>query len=569
MKNLKSERPVKLGYAITRVSSTKQAEVQHGSLEQQRHMIERWVDSHFRNSECEYKLIKFIEEDISGRGSSLHKRRGLRELELAMERGEIDFFVAEKVDRIARDQIYTLKLVKRANELGVEVFEVESGLINFRDRGSRLGFNVKNFMAEEYSWDLEEKVTKKIREAMVNNGKDNATIPVLGLDSHPTRVGIYVRNEREITILNEIIEAFLQAQSYKPVLELCKKKGYKTKARYTREKIDRDGNRIPSRKIGGKDYDKNSLRVLLQDSKLRGYSTFVDTWNQFPDLQDEKGVVTWNYDHGAVIDRETVGKIDAVTSRFKHRNPRVSKYNSFLLTGIIEAEDGTKYYGEPAKSGANNYYYNKKHKRRYRTSEIDGIVVGRIKEYLNDQGLLIRVYEKSQKYGSSGLPAIQEERSRLKGEIARLESVVKKFSDSARDLALKTQSSDEFARVLESLLEEKSSAKKDLAELKEEYSQLEAKGSQLRGNIEGQTLQVFLKKIMRRFDQLPAAERKRAIRSFVYKIVLTGDRKVVLHINLDPGNPGPGNVLQGDLGGSGKTGKIGPRVAVAAYRGCG
>ena len=329
-----AERPIKLGYALTRVSTPKQALVQHGSLEQQRHIIERWVEAQSARSSCEYRVVKYIAEDISGRAASLKKRHGMHELERAIERREIDFFVAEKIDRIGRDQVHNLQLVRRAHELGVEVFEVESGQINFRDRGSRIGFNVKNWLSEEYSWDLEEKITKKVREARVNNSKDNRTIPILGLDPHPTKVGKYVRNEDEIAIVLTIANKFLEAKSYKPVIEFCRKQGYKTKARYTKEKIDAEGNRIPPRLIGGQAFDEDALRDLLQNGKLRGFSKFKDTWNQFPKLQDEESFVTWRYEHGSIIAEETADRIDAIVASFQHKKPRRGKYNDFLLMSI-------------------------------------------------------------------------------------------------------------------------------------------------------------------------------------------------------------------------------------------
>ena len=55
-------------------------------------------------------------------------------------------------------------------EKTIESHSFESGKIDLRDRGSRLGFNIKNLLAEEYSLELEEKITKKQREARVNNG---------------------------------------------------------------------------------------------------------------------------------------------------------------------------------------------------------------------------------------------------------------------------------------------------------------------------------------------------------------------------------------------------------------
>ena len=535
-----AKKPVKLGYAISRVSSLRQAEVQHGSLEQQKHMIERWCERQTANSPYEYKIVKFVEEDISGRAASLHKRTGMQELEEAMDNRKIDFFVAEKVDRIARDQIYNLQLMRKANEYGVDAFEVESGRINFRDRGSRLGFNVKNFMAEEYSWDLEEKVTKKTREAKVNNGKDSSTLPVLGLDPHPTKVGMYVRNEEEINIVKDIIERFIETRCYKAVVEYCEKKRYKTKARWTKEKIDRFGNRIPPKLLGAKDFDTAMLKRLLQNPKYRGFSTFKDNWNQFPEKQDKTGKVIWRYPHGEIIDEETAQKVDEIIKVFVQRNPKQGRYNAFLLTGILEAEDGSKYYGEPAKSGNNVYYYNRKLKVRYICEDLDLPIIKRVRQYYEDTGLLGQIYNNTRNHSQVGIPFWMEEGAEFQKKAVNMEKVIFGFSQSLRDLALAGTGADKMAEAVQLLIDEKKRAEMELGIIKRRLETLQVNKVQFEKNIEGASLRLFLQRSMANFEKLPNLEKKRLVQAVVKKVIIkrgeNGDN-LILHVCLDPSRP--------------------------------
>ena len=140
-------------------------------------MIDRWVLQANEQSGTDFKIVRYIEEEgKSGRGKNIHKRPELEELKLAIVGRKIDFFVVEKLDRLSRDQIYNLEIVKLAELYGVEAVEYESGVINLKDRGKRLGFNIKNMLAEEYSLELEEKISKKQREARVNNGKDTSDL---------------------------------------------------------------------------------------------------------------------------------------------------------------------------------------------------------------------------------------------------------------------------------------------------------------------------------------------------------------------------------------------------------
>ncbi len=167
---MKNRKAVMDGWAFIRVSTADQGNVQHGSLEQQKNMIDRWAKQRSESPEVLYRIARYINEDgKSGRGKNLHNRPELQELKNAIRTNKIDFVVVEKIDRLSRDQVFNLEIVKLGQKFGVEIHEYETGMIDLKDRGKRLGFNIKNMLAEEYSLELEEKVTKKQREAMVNS----------------------------------------------------------------------------------------------------------------------------------------------------------------------------------------------------------------------------------------------------------------------------------------------------------------------------------------------------------------------------------------------------------------
>ncbi|MGK5088283.1 recombinase family protein, partial [Bdellovibrionota bacterium FG-2] len=245
----------KRGWGLIRVSTKEQAEVQHGSPEQQSNMLKRWAISQSEKGDCDFVIERIISEEVSGTKKTFDKRMGLQELRRACRAKAIDFIVIEKLDRLGRYQIGNQITPQEAAAPGVEVYEMESGLINLRDRGNRLGFNIKNMLAEEYSLDLEEKIAKKVREARVNNGKDNSTRPILGLDPHPTRTGVYLINPDEQRIVVDMFESFLKHGSSTALINYCKEKGYKSREVWTKQKIDRSGNIIPPRKIGGTAFD--------------------------------------------------------------------------------------------------------------------------------------------------------------------------------------------------------------------------------------------------------------------------------------------------------------------------
>lgn len=415
----------KVGWAFLRVSTADQAETQHGSLEQQRNMIVRWATTQSEKTGVLFNIEKYVEEDRSGRGSSIHLRKSLVELESAIRNSKIDFFVVEKIDRLSRDQIYNLQLVKLAQEYGVEIYENESGLIDLRDRGSRLGFNIKNMLSEEYSLELEEKITKKLREAMVNNGKDASSKPVLGLDNHPSKVCFYQINPEEQKIVIDIFQKFITVGSVSETVKYCKNKNYLTKLINLKSRVDKNGNIIPERSKGGELFDKKALRKLLSNHKLRGYSEFEDTWNQFPNLQDHNKMVKWDYGHmreqGPVVPIDLWNQVQDLLGKNKKNKSRSKSDVTYLLSGILFRSDGSKLTGASAKGGRNRYYEDRKNKDlRIPKEDIEKAVLERIRDYTSLPSLLRNLVERHGLNKSSRLDTLKAETNQVRFELASL-----------------------------------------------------------------------------------------------------------------------------------------------------
>jgi DNA invertase Pin-like site-specific DNA recombinase len=530
-----NKKPVNVGWAMLRVSTTGQAEVQHGSLEQQKNMVSRWAHLESEKSGSLYKIVRYIEEDVSGRSESLHLRPELLELQLAIENREIDFFVIEKVDRLTRSQIYNLQIMAKAAKFGVEVYEYESGLIDMKDRGKRLGFNIKNMMAEEYSLELEEKVTKKMREAMVSNGKDSSSIPVLGLECHPTMACIYVINSDEQKIDIDIFNKFAELGNLKALEHYCRSMGYKTKMRMTEKRIDRHGKIIPPRQIGGELFDSRTLRQLLGSHKLRGFSFFMDTWNQFPNLQNELGLVRWDYahfkEHGPVVPLELFDKVQDILEVNKHKNTKSKTGGEvYLLSGILFKSDGGQLVGASAKSG-NNHYYEDRKKKEYRIikGEIEKVVCDRIAQYLHQAGLVESILRNIVNDKSDELLKIEDETKGLKVKVSELQTAIRRFGDYLRTAALDSDS--KLDEVCKTINQERRRAEEELAMAISQLDRLEAKQKVLTEKFEEKTIREYLKGIFRDFEKKCSHQKKQLIHALIPKIIVHPDDRLEIVFN--------------------------------------
>lgn len=377
-----------IGWAYVRVSTVDQSNVLHGSVEQQQNRIKRWEREQSERTGVIHKITRFIDEDISGRAESLHKRREYHELTMAIKKRAIDFVVVEKLDRLHRNVIESRKFIDLCDEMGIKFYRLDGGLVDLKDRSSRTSVFIESWMAEEYSLDLVEKLTKKGREARVNNGKDNNSMPILGLDEHPTEACFYLINETEQKIVTDIFRHFCSTGDLQKTSNYCNRKGYRTKQRYTRAKVEK-GQKVPPKLVGGMAFDRKNLRALLVSRKIAGFGYFKDDWNQFPHLQDENGMVMWKYRHGPVVDSALFETAQAILRKNAKYNHRIYKgQRTYFLSGILFDKDGNRFHGEAAKNKQNFYYVNTKKNYRIRAERIEQTVIKYIGSLLQENGIL-------------------------------------------------------------------------------------------------------------------------------------------------------------------------------------
>lgn len=520
--------------ALTRVSTTNQANVQHGSLEQQESSIKRLVADLCERTGHNYFIYKSIESDISGKREVFYKREDIQLALNLIKNKKISGIVIEKLDRLGRYQRGILDFMERAQDANIEVWECETGQkINLRDRGSRLSFNVKNMTAEDYSLDLKEKIERKQRGARVNNGKDTNTVPILGFDPHPKKVGMYVPNQSELEIIKDIMEKFCEFSSYTETVLYCNQKNYLTKVRFTKQIHDREGNILPPRKVGGINFTHKSLERHLTHKKYRGYGLFSDDWNQFPKMQDENGLVRWNYNHGQVLPEALLRRVDETIAKIRITRQRKGKEGRvYLLSGALKDSDGNLFQGNAANGGRNLYYYNRVLKMRVNKDEIEDLVCKRVKKYLCENGRLSSVVQSVLKSGTANLGKFDFEIQKVKRTIENQITIIERFSETLRQAAL--SSTQNITQVCEALIEERSKAQIELDMNQSKLLELENARTQAQENFKGKALEEQLNKVLRNFDQRSDFQKKRLIQMIVPEVIVHPDNKIELKVSLDP-----------------------------------
>ena len=534
-KNTKSELK---GWAIVRVS--KENLTQDGSPDQQIATIKRWEKRQKEVTGKTYDIINYIIEDgVSGRYQNTHKRKDILHLLELVRMGSIDFIVAERLNRISRDEVLNLQLMRDAKENNVELHEINYGKFNPMDRGQRMGWKFRNIQAGEYSEGVSEDVARKMRQAMVHNGKDPSPHSVLGLDRHPKYVGYYVPNREELGIWEDIAQKFISLNySRQGTIEYCKTVGYKTKVWWTKEK-NKNGEIIKPRKMGGRDFDWNSLLRLLGNPRLRGYHSFYDNWNMFSDLQDKEGWVQWEYrhhkEHGDLLSQELFKKVDQGLERITY----CSRTNGFLLSGILYAADGSRYYGEAAKSGQYPYYYNRTAGKRFPVHHVHKLVFKRLEELLEHRNLE-KLIERIQNHEILGTPQFLAKRQRILKELRRLDGVVENFSAALRENVAKNNYN--LIEVIKAMIAEKKKATEEIEKFKQALHTLDQEESCFRKALRGEKFKRFVEVALRSIERAHPLEQRKFLQTVIAKMVIhhggEAGSTLQLFYNLNPQGSG-------------------------------
>lgn len=387
---------VKKGKAVLRVSTDIQALTQHGSLEAQRQRAERWLEGKSLSAGCDYQIKGWVQEEQSAYRENNEKRIQMMQLMTEMEHGEVDFIVFESVSRLFRATDYALKFIRLAETKGIEVWEIESG-INYNSLGNPhvyQMFVMKAAASELESIITSNRVSTKHREAMVIHGKDpSPRASFLGFDLHPKKVGFYQVNQQELSIVIDIMRAFVKFKNYSETIQYCEEKGYRTKVFYLKERVDKEGNIISRRKLGGESFDQAALRAMFINPRYYGQNRFYDHINQFPKLQDEDGYVTWKYAHGQIIDKSLIDQVKETISiaGFQKRPRKTATRDFSLLGGLVSDVDGQSYHCQSAKDHQYRYYFNPNNGHRFSMDEFDSKFIKLLESYKDSSSFVENV----------------------------------------------------------------------------------------------------------------------------------------------------------------------------------
>lgn len=195
---------------------------------------------------------------------------------------------------------------------------------------------------------------------------------------------------------------------------------------------------------------------------------------------------------------------------------------SFTLTTLLEHEDGTKFFGHPAKKREYRYYYNKNNSLRIRCDELDELVMKRLNEYLSHDESFMELVQKALSQKNDIVPKIKERIKELEAQLLacdKEDSVIKdKLLDTNKEVVLKW---------LEEQMEKSSLQRRVLGS---ELESLKVALSQFSTPIQINQLKDSLKIFLGQFRKLSNQSKRGYLERFFNKIVIKPNNTIELHI---------------------------------------
>lgn len=522
--------------ALLRVSSAGQAEVQHGSLEQQKSAIIKKVNELSERTSKNYFIIEFIEVDISAKKENTKNRPDLKRIEFLIKNYKARVVFVDRSDRLSRDLEYNCHFANMMLEFEAEYYEVETGRVDFNDEAQLFSFVYRSFNAQNYSTKLSKDVRTQGRRARVNNGKDHFTVPVYGIDPHGTKVGFYTINVEEATNLNLLGWYLVKTGDAVATAKYGNELGIRTKIRWIKEQINKDGVRIPPRKVGGELLTGKRVMKMLTSPKVWGFHRFKDNLNQYPDKQDDEGFVEFSYPHGPVLESALIEELKKLKEANKNHNPTFS--DDFLLSGFLYAEDGSLYRGDSTtklkKSESIKYTYyvaktDLKQIRRLNAKALEGDIFQRLQEYLEGNEIFRRLVDSGNLEQDKLAQKYDAQIGELKSKAIELQAELDRFSIKIRQLVL--SDSDNFQDALLILKDEKLKVENELESLLQQLNKLrEEKGQVCHKTCDKEFFQKF-KAFFSEFGMLPNCDKKILLKAFMPKIIVHSDFRIEIKVN--------------------------------------
>jgi len=319
-----SERRQRRCAIYTRKSTTVGLEQEFSTLDAQREVCERYIQSQVGNG---WVALDDHYDDGGFTGANL-ERPAFQQLLDAVNGGRVDVVVVYKVDRLSRSLLDFARVMDHFSKRGVDFVSVTQNF-STADAMGRLTLNMLMSFSEYEREMITERTRDKIAAARRRGKWTGGTVP-LGYDVVDKKL---VVNQAEATLVREVFDLY---QDHRSVLAVVAELNHRS--RTTKQHVCRTGGTR-----GGLAWHKNAVLTVLRSPLYAGYMSHGSTLHAG--------------EHVAVIPRDLYHRTQALLDSAAHRSQDHPRNPDYLLRGVIRCACGRAMTPASSRKHGKEYRY--------------------------------------------------------------------------------------------------------------------------------------------------------------------------------------------------------------------
>ncbi len=517
---MKEAKIVRCG-GYVRVSTLKQADLEHGSLDAQGDEIRQYLK--FRQTpQAKFEVEELFREE--GRSAKDTDRPELKKLMAAVRRGAIDAVVVTKIDRLTRSVKDFYDLWGVFQEFNVQLISVRDQFDTTTPMGKAMVNMILTFAQLEREMTAERVKNKMLWQA--EQGFWTGGRPP-GFRLDPKQKGILSPHPEDRGLVDTAFKKYLELGSAGELAKYLARQGIKTPA-YTSRR---------GRKMGGHPFYISSLLNMLRNPVYIGKIKYAGK--------------VFQGKHEPIISEELFNQVNEHLKVHapRRKNPRAPREHVYLLQGLVFCGQCGSHMTPKGCTGSKqtNFYYQctrNNHSQgltctmRYAPAEaLEKAILEKVREIALNSEEIERIVRDANAHSSEALQELAENRRRVEG-------VLQGVTDKAQKLVevLKEQGAAGLAIVgaeLRKLEAERATLTTQLAEIKQEAKLVETE------SMDGAVMVTSLRTFADIVDGATPEELKSLLPMFVERLVFhdpdeKGQGTIQLSLYERPVRPEPG-----------------------------
>lgn len=311
-----------------------------------------------------YTIVEHLSDEGFSGGNT--NRPGYQKMWDLIASEQVSFIVAAELSRLSRSVADFLELVEHCQSHNVDIFLIGLNL-DTTDPFGKVMLVILVALAQFEREMASHRVKENNFIRLIEDGKINGAAEIPGLIRNPDKNGDqFLVDEHGLKAAEAIMKLFVQFACKKKVLRMATQMGI-------------TGNH-------GKEIVRNTIDTILNNAtwKYRG-RWYANKQNKDVDpnlLPEKERYQIVDLPWGQIIPSDLLDKVEETMAEQAKKHVRSGKNYMYLLTSVLQFEDGSTFTGQWPKRKHRNYW-NKKNRVRLYCDEIDKIIIDRVKSYMS------------------------------------------------------------------------------------------------------------------------------------------------------------------------------------------